>query len=259
MLIGRTGSGKSTLANVLVGKEKQFAVSSSSGSLTKSAQSGLFEENGVLYQVIDTVGLCDTAMTKDKVLSELAETCRMLGGGLYRILLVTGDRFTEEEKEMYYTMKEPIFDHKFVHYTTIIRTKFPSFMDEEECKKEEENLAKTNPEFSKIIKECKDIVFADNPPLKGLPKSIEANKEVREYSRKKIIESFIPNCEKYTPPALKEVSEKLISCFMEKKKLEKGLKEVEEKERRIKELEYEIKELEDVIKEMSRTIDFLGV
>ncbi|CAG8773229.1 17161_t:CDS:2, partial [Gigaspora margarita] len=229
LLIGRTGSGKSTLANVLVGKEKQFAVSSSSGSLTKSAQSGLFEENGVLYQVIDTVGLCDTAMTKDKVLSELAETCRMLGGGLYRILLVTGDRFTEEEKEMHYTMKETIFDHKFVHYTTIIRTKFPK---------------------------CKDIVFVDNPPLTGLPKSIEANKEVREYSRKKIIESFIPNCEKYTPPALKEVSEKLVSCFMEKKKLEKGLKEVEEKERRIKELEYEIKELEDVIKENAKNDRF---
>src|SRR5690348_4191080 len=80
LLIGRTGSGKSTLANVLVNIE-QFAVSNSSGSLTKSAQSGFFEENGVKYQVIDTIGLCDTMMTKEKEMSELAETCRMLEGG----------------------------------------------------------------------------------------------------------------------------------------------------------------------------------
>ncbi|CAG8581264.1 7733_t:CDS:2 [Dentiscutata erythropus] len=225
LLIGRTGSGKSTLANVLVKKVEQFAVSSSSGSLTKSAQSVFFEENGVKYQVIDTIGLCDTMMTKERAMSELAETCRMLEGGLYRILLVTGDRFTEEEKDMYYTMKETIFDHKFTHYTTIIRTKFPCFLNEEDCKKEEENLDKTNPGFSKIIKECKDIVFVDNPPLIGLSKSIEANKEVRKYSRKKIIESFASNCEKYYPPTLKEVSEKLVSCFMEKEKLEEDLKE----------------------------------
>ncbi|CAG8685136.1 12879_t:CDS:2, partial [Racocetra fulgida] len=172
--------GKSTIANVLVKKDKQFAVSSSSGSLTKSTQKEIFEENGTKYQVIDTIGLCDTLMTKEKAMSELSDTCRMIEG------------------------------------------------DEEECKKEEKNLAKTNPEFSKIIKECKDIIFVDNPPLTGFPRSIESNREVREYSRKKIIESFIPSCEKYDPPNLKQISEKLVVHFEEKVKLEKELKEMKE-------------------------------
>ncbi|CAG8689496.1 24823_t:CDS:1 [Cetraspora pellucida] len=248
LLIGRTGGGKSTIANVLVKKDDKFVVSSSSGSSTKSTQVEKFEEDEIKYQVIDTVGLCDTAMTKEKAMSELAETCRLIKGGLYRILLVTGDRFTEEENKMYYTMKETIFDHKFSHFTTIIRTKFPGFLDQEECKKEEENLEKTNPDFFKIIKECKDIIFVDNPPLIGLPKSIEANRDVRECSRKKIIESFIPSDEKYYPPNLRQLSEKFVAHFEEKEKLEKELKETKElsnqdrkkMKERIKELEKEI-------------------
>ncbi|CAG8536718.1 1510_t:CDS:1, partial [Scutellospora calospora] len=251
LLIGRTGGGKSTLANVLVKKDQQFSVSSSSGSLTKSIQSEIFEENGIKYQIIDTIGLCDTAMSKEKAISELAETCQMLKGGLYEIFLVTGDRFTEEERQMYDTLKVTIFDHKFVHYTTIIRTKFPNFINEEDCKKEEENLNRTNPEFSRIIKECKNIIFIDNPPLTGFPNAVNANREVREYSRKKIIESLVFSCEKYYPPALKEISEKVVTYFTEKVKLEKDLEEaknakhlsdeeIKEKERRIKELEKEI-------------------
>ncbi|CAG8846864.1 22778_t:CDS:1, partial [Racocetra persica] len=56
--------------------------------------------------------------------------------------------------------------------------------------------------------------------------SIETNREVREYLRKKIIKSFIPSCEKYDPSNLKQISEKLVAHFEGKEKLEKELKEI---------------------------------
>ena len=49
--------------------------------------------------VMDTPGLCDTGMTKEKISTEIAKWYTLLSPGIHAILLVIrGDRFTDEEQ-----------------------------------------------------------------------------------------------------------------------------------------------------------------
>src|SRR5438128_5869945 len=89
ILIGKTKNGKSALANVLSGTN-DFKEGNNSGSTTKKIQSKEFEIEGVegekiIYQVVDTVGICDTALSRKEVLVEIAEACWAVKSGLYQI------------------------------------------------------------------------------------------------------------------------------------------------------------------------------
>jgi len=72
LLIGRTGNGKSTLANVIANKTDKLVEGEFAVSQTKKIQTVEFEDDGIKYQVVDTVGIGDTKMTMDRVLRRLA-------------------------------------------------------------------------------------------------------------------------------------------------------------------------------------------
>jgi predicted GTPase len=141
LLIGRTGSGKSSLANVLMGEENKFEESARSTSVTKNIEEGAFEinlkEDGsekIKYRVIDTIGLGDTKLTPQGVLTKLAEMAgRVKKEGLNQILFVTRGRFSKEEIEAYDLLSSIIFDKEVLKYTTIVRAGFPEFEDQEVC------------------------------------------------------------------------------------------------------------------------------
>src|SRR5689334_15952495 len=140
LLIGRTGNGKSTLANVLIGGENKFKESSKSVSETQGIQTGKFEIGGVNYQVIDTVGIGDTALSRQQVLYKIAEVSHSIRDGLNQIFFVTNGRFTEAEREAFDLLGEVIFDKEFVKYTTIVRTNFPEFRDRRKCEEDREEM-----------------------------------------------------------------------------------------------------------------------
>src|SRR5438105_13610618 len=79
LLIERTGGGKSTLANVLTGTG-DFVESSRTTSQTRTIEEGLVEidisrdgNEKVRYRIIDTIGIGDTQLTPQGVLTRLAE------------------------------------------------------------------------------------------------------------------------------------------------------------------------------------------
>src|SRR6185369_11147460 len=130
LLIGRTGQGKSALANVLSGKENYFKESKSSKSETRSIQVVEFKHEGETYQIVDNFGIGDTQMTESKVLKEISKGYKIIENGIHQVLFVNGERFTPEEIETYNLLKKFFFDENVDKYTTIVRTRFPSFKDQ---------------------------------------------------------------------------------------------------------------------------------
>ncbi|PKY51449.1 hypothetical protein RhiirA4_493895 [Rhizophagus irregularis] len=162
LLIGCTGSGKSTLANVLTSTNK-FKESNYSISQTKTIQRCQFVEKEIIYEVIDTIGLNDTKLSREDILYKLAELARELKDGLHQILLVNNGRFTEEEIQVYKILETVLFDENVKNYTTIVRTNFEKFENEEECQNNQRLLIEEKSRIMAIIKNCNFFIHLDNP------------------------------------------------------------------------------------------------
>src|SRR4051794_24886407 len=233
LLIGRTGSGKSTLANILMGEDK-FIESAKSISVTKNIEEGVFEidlkEDGSekrRYRIIDTIGIGDTKLTPQGVLTKLAEMAgRVKSEGLNHILFVTQGRFTKEEVEAYGLLSSIIFDLDVLKYTTVVRTNFPRFENEEACANDRAQLRMKNADLAHILNAV-NIIYVDNPPLEGRQKVIEMNKETREESRKRLL-TYLAGCQNvYHPTNLAEFKQRIDDYQTKSEQLEKELREKE--------------------------------
>jgi predicted GTPase len=179
LLIGSTGKGKSTLANVLVNKndnfEEVFKESGGSTSETREIQSEKFVEKNTSYQIIDTVGLSDTKIARNEVLDKIAEAVYLAREGVSQVLFIIDGRFDAKEIANYDLLKSIIFDEQVVDYTTIVRTNFENFRDENECQEDLKKLEQESELLQGIINSCqKRFIHVDNPSLKLLaPKNEE--------------------------------------------------------------------------------------
>jgi len=190
------------LANVLSGIENASAESENSASKTREIQE--IEFKGEVYQIdtcqiVDSVGIGDTTKTQAAVLKEIvnwwpkeAEKRK-----IKQVLFVVGERLTPEEVNTYNMLKEVFFDGSFSKYTTIVRTRFASFEDEEECKKDVELLrAENNPAITAMLNSNNGFIHVDNPPINitggsaRVKRQITLNKEIREESRKKTVRTL---------------------------------------------------------------------
>jgi energy-coupling factor transporter ATP-binding protein EcfA2 len=195
LLIGRTGQGRSALANVLSGDEgvvkklengewrisgeRELKESQSSKSETKEIQVVEFRHQRETYQIIDTPGIGDTKLKQSKILNKIIKN------GIHQILFVVGEQLTPEEVVTFGTLKRLLFDENANEYTTIVRTRFNNFENEDECKKDTDLLLSSS---------CgRRVIHVDNPPINivGSSKRIRAqialNREIREESRKKLL------------------------------------------------------------------------
>ncbi|CAG8712261.1 12827_t:CDS:2, partial [Funneliformis caledonium] len=192
LLIGRTGNGKSTLGNVLVNKngdfETVFKESSYGVSETRDIDTGEFMIDSIKYKVIDTVGLGDTKLNRKEVMYKLGEAAHKTRDGLNQLLFVTSSRFTEEERFTYNLLREIIFDDDIVNHTTIVRTNFENFMDEDEIKEDQRRMISENAELARVICSCNKIIHVNNPPMNIKDaRRLKLNKEDREDSRSKLL------------------------------------------------------------------------
>src|SRR5205809_7293432 len=220
LLIGRTGGGKSTLGNVLINKndnfDEVFEESAGGASKTRGIEESAFEVNvskdgseKIKYRIIDTIGLGDTKLTPQGVLTRLAEIAdRVKSEGLNQILFVNKGRFTKEEIEAYDLLSSIIFDEKVIDYTTVVRVAFPSFEDKEKCADDRASLRMENADLAYIL-DSVNIIYLDNPPLEGRPRMVEMNKEVREESRKRLL-TYLGKCRKtYRPSNIDELDQRV--------------------------------------------------
>ena len=133
LLIGRSGRGKSTLANVVT-NTNNFKESSGSVSETKEIQFEKFEDtdNKIKYSIIDTPGIGDTKMSDSEVLNIIAKAVYLGREGISQVFFVNDGRFDQYEMATYDLLRTIIFDKDITDYTTIVRTRFPEFRDEDE-------------------------------------------------------------------------------------------------------------------------------
>ncbi|CAJ0908576.1 13457_t:CDS:10 [Entrophospora sp. SA101] len=245
ILFSRTKKGKSTLANILSGTN-EFEESKSGSSNTKEIQIKDFEvevnNKNVKYKVIDTVGFDDTCLSHYEVLEKTKEACNEIKDGLSQIFFVTRLGFIKQEFDTFNKLKNTIFGENIGNYTTIIRTNFEDFEDEEECKKETKKMKDEIPGFTELLAECNGIIYVDNPVLSitGNKKRVEAqitlNRETRELSRKKLLDHLIYNCGDYHPVSLEGMVGRISSFLTEKERLEKeieDLRKADEKNRKL--------------------------
>jgi len=241
LLIGRTGRGKSALANVVT-NTNNFKENERSISETKEIQTEKFKDNnGANYLIIDTPGIGDTQLPTEKILDIIAEAVYLVKDGVSQVFFVTNGRFEQYEMATYNLLRVVIFDKNITNYTTIIRTYFSNFRDEEECKDDVKSMVEKGDKLSEIIESCQQrIVHVDNPSLNIIAvdnedeedrtdreDEINLSKEKRGKSRDKLLGHLSEYCQNkpYQPPKLQELSEEIVSYMESKKRLERELKE----------------------------------
>ncbi|CAJ0640808.1 11325_t:CDS:1 [Entrophospora sp. SA101] len=246
LLIGSTGGGKSTLANVLSGSNN-YDVSSSSVSSTKDTNVNNFEIDGKIYKIVDTVGIGDTKMTPKEVISKLTIAAEAIKYGINQVLFVTSGRFTDVEIDAFETLESVVFDKSIFEFTTIVRTNFHDFEDDDECKKDHQAMISENEKLSELVKSCNKLIHVDNPPITKRSKQVA--EEIRVESRKKLI-NYLKTCTKvYVPEKLQEVVDAKINGYMtHKERLQKEVNDLNgqlsEGNKKRKELDKKIKELQ---------------
>jgi hypothetical protein len=169
-------------------------------------------------------------------LFRIAEASHVVKEGINQVLFVTGGRFTEQEIMVYELLRRAIFDENIVNYTTIIRTNFSDFENEETCE-EDRKLIKRENKIDGISN--MNIIYLDNPLLNGSPRIIELAKKIREESRKTLL-NYLENINQsfYKPNNLDDLNKRTANVMTEnekvKKELEEAKKEKELMEERLK-------------------------
>ncbi|CAG8545948.1 11392_t:CDS:2 [Paraglomus brasilianum] len=232
------GSGKSTLANALSGTDK-FQERQCARSVNNEVQIEEFEDNGIIYKIVDTVGLGDLHLSKEQVLSSLEGAVHVIGEGLNQILFVSNarSRVTKEEINVYKSLQEFIFDKNSVKHTTIVRTNFVNFMTEKECKRDERDLREI-PELTEFI----GTAGSD-------ASSITNEKEKYEFF-KKTLEEDAKDCEIIRKEDLKKILENYVTKL---EKFDFCLSSSEYKKGNVKKREF--KKLQQIIKRVKETLE----
>jgi hypothetical protein len=257
LLIGRTGGGKSTLANVLTDTDK-FGVSSGSISATKDVQVEkleiqISENEKITYRVVDTIGLGDTNLSAQAALYKLAKIAHEIEDGLNQVFFITKGRFTKEEAETYDMLSSIIFDSEVVKYTTVIRTDFEDFENNQVCEEDRQKLRSENPELARIFREVRKILYVDNPPIRG--RYAEMARGSREASRTRLL-TYLGTCQDtYKPSNLDTLNDRVRDYMTNEEKLQKKMEELEKE--RAEQAEKFKKELEEIeakrVKELAET------
>ncbi|CAG8673242.1 14102_t:CDS:2 [Cetraspora pellucida] len=260
LLLGRTGNGKSTVANVISDSDK-FAESEYGVSETRGIQEEVFrvENENIDFHIIDTIGIGDTRFGEKEVLNKLADATNAIKNGLNQILFVTSGRFTEEEVKAYTLLRTVFFADNIGEYTTVVRTKFPSFRKAEKCKNDREKMTAENEYVADILTTCKKLIHVNNMTEEEDPE-LRSRRECRDILRAHL--KF--NCGVvYRPKNLDEINDRIRNHMTDKERIQNemdGIKELlRQSQERAENVEEEARKREEKLQqEFKETLDNLS-
>lgn len=229
LLLGSTGNGKSTIGNV-IGGNNLFKESEEGVSETRNIDIRTFKIEGedVEYKIIDTIGIGDTRFSERDVLVKIADAADAIKDGLNQVFFVTSGRFTEKEIKAYNIIRKVIFAEDMGNYTTIVRTKFPSFRRSERCKVDKEKMIAENEDIADVINSSKSFIHVNNLTEEEEPTLISRN-ECREILRMHLL----VNCkEVYKPRNLDEINNRTRNHMNEREKFEKQMNDLREESKK---------------------------
>ena len=201
IFIGETGAGKSTCGNAIAG-EWLFEASESSASATKDvlARTATLEWEGNPYRIkiVDTIGIGDTDILHEEVLTRLAVACHECQEGINAVFFVVRKRFTKAQADAFDVFWQIIFGPEVLKYTTVVRTHFRSFRDPTAVENDRSKWRKQEGSAKRILSHVGDrILYVDNNEDK--PDSL------RE-SRSLMLRHLVLKCKDvFRPPAQRNV------------------------------------------------------
>eukprot|EP00054_Salpingoeca_dolichothecata_P029720 m.235470 g.235470 ORF g.235470 m.235470 type:complete len:361 (+) comp26533_c1_seq2:165-1247(+) len=221
LAVGETGAGKSSLLNNLA-RTTFFKEGDSVYSVTRDVTCFQFEENGIHYNFIDTVGIGDTKYTWKEVACKFAEAMSAASGGIFQILVVIKSRLTSHMMEVIKLMQTVLMSTDVVHYTTIVRTHTRAYNDVDWCKQQEEQIRSFKDD--EFLRNVRSVQFVDNPSLiDASPAELKRRQDchLRMWMR-------LTMCtEKYIPRSLSEMHESIKLEIKNKASIHQKVKDLE--------------------------------